>query len=418
MTTPEQTPPAGDAGTSIAEYSKTEAGLAEIRARMRDVVYDLTTTKGLDAAKRDRRELVTLRTSLEAQRKALKEPALELTRRIDSEAKRITAAIVELEEPIDAQIKAEETRREAEKLAKIEAERRRVETIQAAIDVYRRAVADCAGMTSAQIAARRNEIAATRFDEVWPAQFAEFAADAKAARDGAVIALADLQDRVARQEREAAQIEADRRELEELRRAQAEAQARAQREAEERAAKERAEREAREAEEARQRAAREEEERRAREAREAAERAQREAAERAAAEARRIEEARLAEERARLARERAEFERQQAEAAAAERRRREQQEAEARAAAEAERKAREERERVERERVAREEAAARARRAKVLANAKIEPAIYELLQECEAFVSRFQDDGPPEAPELLAALRATLRIEEPVREAA
>jgi hypothetical protein len=68
--------------------------------------------------------------------------------------------------------------------------------------------------------------------------------------------------------------------------------------------------------------------------------------------------------------------------------------------------------------VAREEAAARARRAKVLANAKIEPAIYELLQECEAFVSRFQDDGPPEAPELLAALRATLRIEEPVREAA
>lgn len=407
MTTPEQTPPAGDAGTSIAEYSKTEAGLAEIRARMRDVVYDLTTTKGLDAAKRDRRELVTLRTSLEAQRKALKEPALELTRRIDSEAKRITAAIVELEEPIDAQIRKEEARREAEKLAKIEAERRRIETIQAAIDVYRRAVADCTGMTSAQIAARRNEIAATRFDEVWPAQFAEFGNDAKAARDSAVIALADLQDRVARQEAEAAQIARDRAELEELKRAQAAA-----------AAREEAARRAREEEERRAREAREAEERRQREAAEAQARAAREAEERAAAERRAAEDARLKAEADRLAAERAAFERQQREAEEAERRRREQREAEERAVAEAQRKAEEERQRAERERLAEENAARVAARRHALANTTVTASLLDLLERCEAFICGFEDDPDQDVGPLLGDLRTVIHAYQPVREAA
>lgn len=204
--------------TKIVEYSATTAALAELRQRMATVVYDVTSNKGLDAAKRDRRELVSLRTSLELKRKEITAPALERTRLIKSEADRIEAAIKALEEPIDKQIKAEEARREAEKEAKAAAERQRVAAIHAKIDGFRRAVSDATGKTSAEIAALRNTLAATRCDEAWPAQFEEFAADAKGARDSAVIGLADLQDRVARQEAEAAQIEADRKELAELKR--------------------------------------------------------------------------------------------------------------------------------------------------------------------------------------------------------
>lgn len=291
---------AAEPATKIVEYNETTAQLAALRQRMQAVVYDVTTTKGLDAAKKDRAELRSLRTGLEAKRKAIKEPALEHCRLIDAEAKRITGEISALEDPIDQQIKAEEARKEAEKLAKIEAERKRVAAIHAKIDAYRRAVADATGLTSADIALIRNELAATRFDEVWPAQFAEFADEAKAARDSAVIGLADLQDRVARQEAEAAQIEADRKELAELKRreeeqARREAQARAEREA-----RERAEREAREQAEAQARAAREAEERR-----------QRKEADRAAAVARAEEEKRIQAERERLNAERVEFERQQ-----------------------------------------------------------------------------------------------------------
>ena len=102
--------------SALTEYNPTEAALADLRQRYADVAFDLTTTKGDKEARAARKELVTLRTSLEAKRKELKAPALERAKLIDTEAKRIEAAILELEEPIDAQIKADEARRERERL--------------------------------------------------------------------------------------------------------------------------------------------------------------------------------------------------------------------------------------------------------------------------------------------------------------
>ena len=117
QTTVEVIDPA-EATAAIAEYSPTEAALAELQERFGGVVWDLTTVKGNADARAARRELVTLRTNLEAKRKALKAPALEYAKRIDSEAKRIAAAIGAVEEPIDAQIKADEARREQERQAR------------------------------------------------------------------------------------------------------------------------------------------------------------------------------------------------------------------------------------------------------------------------------------------------------------
>lgn len=121
--------------TTIAEYSATEKGLALLRDKLKDAKYDVTTTAGMDLACKDRRECVTLRTSLEAKRKEIKAPALARCQQIDSEAKRIEAEIVALEGPINEQIKAEENRKAEIKRQKEEAEALRVTTIKERIAV-------------------------------------------------------------------------------------------------------------------------------------------------------------------------------------------------------------------------------------------------------------------------------------------
>lgn len=132
MNAPEQLPLTDG---PIAAYSPVAAGLAELRHRFDGVVFDVSTTKGEKEARGFRKELVTLRTTLESKRKELKAPALAYAKRIDDEAKAITLEILGLEEPIDAQIKAEEARKESERAAKAEAERRAAEEAKHAADM-------------------------------------------------------------------------------------------------------------------------------------------------------------------------------------------------------------------------------------------------------------------------------------------
>ena len=103
------------ATNEIAEYNPVEAGLVELRSRLENVSYDVTTTKGMAVAKADRAEVRALRTSLEAKRKEIKAPAIAHCKLIDEEAKRITAELLKLETPIDEQIKKEENRKYREK---------------------------------------------------------------------------------------------------------------------------------------------------------------------------------------------------------------------------------------------------------------------------------------------------------------
>ena len=204
--------------TAIAEYSATEAGLAELRSRLSGVVYqDIQTTKGMDVAKKDRAMLRGMRTDLEEMRKELKGPVLDRAKLIDTEAKRLTGAITELEEPIAAQIKVEEDRREAEKERKAAEERVRLNAIHASIDAIRRLPQEAVGKSSAEIAAIRNSVAEMRSIEGWERAFQEFGNEAKAVRDSAIIQLADLQDRALKQEQEAARLTEERAELEALR---------------------------------------------------------------------------------------------------------------------------------------------------------------------------------------------------------
>lgn len=290
--------------TEIAEYSQTAAALSDLRHRYSGVAFNVTTTKGMDEAKKARQEVKGYRTALEAKRKEIKAPALESCRLIDEEAKTITAALLELEEPIDAQIKAEEARKEAERAAKAEAERQRIARHQAVILYLRGIPADVASASADKVLAALNELEALDITS----SLEEFQGQAQQTKDESLAKLREMHAAAVAHEAEQARIKAEQ-------------EAEAARIAAERAelARLRAEQEARDREAAAalevERAAQEAELRKQREAQEAELRAQREAQAKADAEA---AAARRAEE-SRLAAERAELRRQQEESAAAQR---------------------------------------------------------------------------------------------------
>jgi len=191
--------------SAVAEYNPIAAGLAECRQRYAGVVYDLRTTKGNDDARKARKELVTLRTSLESKRKELKAPLLAQAKLVDDEAKRITGELLALEEPIDAQIKADEKRREDERIAKEQAEAARRK-------VYTDGIAKIAGYVeqAADLPAARIAAGITYLEGMNLADFDDYLAEATATRDRTVAALRALHAKAVAREEEAARLDAER----------------------------------------------------------------------------------------------------------------------------------------------------------------------------------------------------------------
>ena len=167
VVTGEVLPPAKS--SSIAEYNATEAGLAELREQFA-TVPDVTTKDGMERAKLGRRTCITLRTDLEAKRKALKAPLLEAGRTLDSEAERIRGEILAIELPYDEAIKAEEAKAEAAREKKRQAEAAARKAIEADLDAIRNLPV---AYVTADAAMLRERIAALqadtleRFDEVY-----------------------------------------------------------------------------------------------------------------------------------------------------------------------------------------------------------------------------------------------------------
>lgn len=127
--------------TQISEYSQTAAALEELRGRYAGVVYQVETPSGLKAARKGRAELRGLRVRLEKTRVEVKAPYLKQIRLIDGEAKAISRALTELEQPIDDQIKIEEARkaeiRRAKEEARLQALREELERERAELERQR-----------------------------------------------------------------------------------------------------------------------------------------------------------------------------------------------------------------------------------------------------------------------------------------
>lgn len=156
----------------VAAYNKTEAGLAKLRDKFQGATFDLTTTKGDKEARQARKELVGMRTSLEALRKEKKAPHLAACKLLDDEAKRITNEILALEKPIDEQIRADEARREQERAQREAEERARLEKARVRISEIQRMAASVMAGTSDQIRARITEVKSIVVDE---AEFGDLA---------------------------------------------------------------------------------------------------------------------------------------------------------------------------------------------------------------------------------------------------
>jgi hypothetical protein len=194
-------------GRAIVAYSYTEAALAALRAKYSGATYNLTTTAGDRAARAARLELVTLRGNLEKKRKELKAPALDFGKKIDSEAARLTAEIQALEAPIDAQIKADEKRREDERRAKEEAEAARKK-------VHTDAIAKIAGYVAlaAELPSERIAAGITFLEGMELAGFEEYTEEATATRERTIAALRALQLKAKAREDEEARLKAEREE--------------------------------------------------------------------------------------------------------------------------------------------------------------------------------------------------------------
>lgn len=204
--------------TAMTEFDRVANGLSVLESTYKGVVFDVQTKEGMKAAVLARRTIKAPRVEIEKVRKAAKAPILELGRKLDSEAARITAALEALEKPIDLQITTEEDRLHNEAVAKAAAETQRVAALEARLEALQLMPFDAQGLTSAQAQACLDEAKALKIGEDWQ----EYAEKAERSKISVVAALEGMVAAAVAKEAEAARIIAERAELEQLRAKQAE----------------------------------------------------------------------------------------------------------------------------------------------------------------------------------------------------
>ena len=115
------------------EIGAVYAGLNDLKTKYTGVVFDVTTGAGMDEAKEARAAVRDPRYKVERIRKDSKRKLAAIGKEIDKEAEFLTVQLLALEAPIDAQVKAEEKRKDDERAKKVEAERQRQVAIRAAL---------------------------------------------------------------------------------------------------------------------------------------------------------------------------------------------------------------------------------------------------------------------------------------------
>lgn len=203
---------------AVTAINKVETGLAALRDKYQGVVFEVTTTAGMEAAREARRAVRDPRLEVERIRKAAKAPILALGKQLDSTAARITAELEKIEGPIHGQIQAEEARKEAEKQARIDAEVARVAEIQRRIEGIRAWPVRAATQPSMLVGQMLHNAEAYIID---PAIFEEFTPQATDALTASQAALSQLLTARKAHEAEQDRIKAEREELAKLRAEQA-----------------------------------------------------------------------------------------------------------------------------------------------------------------------------------------------------
>lgn len=197
--------------TEIAPYKPIEAGILEFLAKHENVVHDVATTKGMEAARRDRAECRSLRVKLEDARVLEKAESLAYGRKVDAEATRIRTIIERAEERYDSQIKAEEQRKEAARKERERIEAERIAKINQRINWLAAQPTEFIGAPSEKFVSRITMIEGLPVDVE---HYAEFLPNAIEARTTAVAKLREMHAAAVANETEAARLKAEREELE------------------------------------------------------------------------------------------------------------------------------------------------------------------------------------------------------------
>jgi colicin import membrane protein len=215
---------------ALTDINAVSTGIADLTSQYGGVVYEVTTTVGMDEAKAARLAVRTPRYEVERIRKAAKAPLLALGKKLDAEAARIETELLKIEGPIDQQIKVEEARKETERQAKIDAELKRVADLQERVSELRGNQMLSASSGSQFISEHIADLEKIVVD----ASFEEFEAQALDAKEVGIARLRALHAGAVAHEIEQARIKEEREELARLREAQAQrdAEAKAARDAE------------------------------------------------------------------------------------------------------------------------------------------------------------------------------------------
>lgn len=228
---------------ALAKVRAVEPVLRALAERYRDVVYDVSTPKGLAEAKAARHDLrENGRYAVQRAEQAVRDEANAVKKDISSIVPDLIAIVKPTEDALDKIITKREAELEAEKEAKRQAEAARVQKHRDALASIRGYVDLATGLPAERIQKGIDRLQAMVFGFEWE----EFALEAAETRNQTVKALTDLHAAAVTREAEAARLEAQRAEQARI---AAEQAAEAQRIADEKAelARQRAELEAQQA---------------------------------------------------------------------------------------------------------------------------------------------------------------------------
>lgn len=211
--------------SALTEFEKVSAGLTELAVKYANVVFDVKTTKGMDEAKAARLAIREPRYAVQRATKSAKDELNAIKKNVEERGAQIAEALLKIETPIDKQIRVEEERKGAEKARKEQAERERVEAIQAAIASISAIPLNVVDASSTYIKQALDDLSAI---EITEEHYAEFTPHAGNAKQEAVSKLTSMYDRAVIVEAERAALKAQQEELDRVR-AQVEAEMAAQR---------------------------------------------------------------------------------------------------------------------------------------------------------------------------------------------
>lgn len=115
--------------TEIVEYNITDSAISDLRSQYAEVSDIKVVTAALSYVR-------SLRTDVENRRKELKQDALEWGRKVDGEAKRITALLLQIEGPLKITKKEHDDEKERIRAEKARVEKERVDAIEKQINNF------------------------------------------------------------------------------------------------------------------------------------------------------------------------------------------------------------------------------------------------------------------------------------------